>query len=47
MAYAYSSRRPRKGTVAVWSPGLNPAGTSYAGAMALERFAALSGWSVF
>ena len=38
---------PRKGAVAVWSPGLNPAGTSHVGALALERFAALSGWSVF
>ena len=38
---------PRKGTVVVWSPGLNPAGTSHVGALALERFAALSGWSVF
>ena len=38
---------PRKGTVAVWSPGLNPAGTSHVGALALERFAVLSGWSVF
>lgn len=38
---------PRKGAVAVWSPGLNPAGTSHVGALALERFAELSGWSVF
>jgi glutaminase len=38
---------PRKGVVAVWSPGLNPAGTSYVGALALERFAAQAGWSVF
>jgi glutaminase len=38
---------PRRGAVAVWSPGLNPAGTSHVGALALERFAALAGWSVF
>ena len=38
---------PGKGAVAVWSPGLNPAGTSHTGALALERFAALAGWSVF
>jgi glutaminase len=38
---------PRRGAVAVWSPGLNPSGTSHVGALALERFAALSGWSVF
>ncbi|MEI9891949.1 MAG: glutaminase [Caulobacteraceae bacterium] len=33
---------PGKGAVAVWSPGLNPAGTSHVGALALERFAALA-----
>jgi glutaminase len=38
---------PRRGVVAVWSPGLNAAGTSQVGALALERFAALSNWSVF
>jgi glutaminase len=38
---------PDKGAVAVWSPGLNTAGTSHLGALALERFAALAGWSVF
>ena len=38
---------PRRGAVAVWSPGLNAAGTSHVGALALERFAALAGWSVF
>ena len=38
---------PRKGVAAVWSPGLNAAGTSHVGALALERFAALAGWSVF
>ena len=38
---------PGRGAVAVWSPGLNAAGTSHVGALALERFAALAGWSVF
>ena len=38
---------PRRGVAAVWSPGLNPSGTSQVGALALERFAALAGWSVF
>lgn len=38
---------PKRGVAAVWSPGLNPAGTSQVGALALERFAAMAGWSVF
>jgi glutaminase len=38
---------PKRGVAAVWSPGLNAAGTSQTGALALERFAALAGWSVF
>lgn len=38
---------PRRGAAAVWSPGLNAAGTSQVGALALERFATLAGWSVF
>jgi len=38
---------PRRGVAGVWSPGLNAAGTSHVGALALERFAALAGWSVF
>ena len=38
---------PGRGAVAVWSPGLNPSGASHVGALALERFAALAGWSVF
>jgi glutaminase len=38
---------PRRGVVAAWSPGLDAAGTSHVGAMALERFAAMAGWSVF
>ncbi|HEY0112708.1 MAG TPA: glutaminase [Allosphingosinicella sp.] len=38
---------PGKGAACVWSPGLNAAGTSLAGAMALERLAERSGWSIF
>ena len=38
---------PGRGSIAVWSPGLNAAGTSLAGAEALEHFAWATGWSVF
>jgi glutaminase len=38
---------PRRGSIAVWSPGLCNAGNSLVGAMALQRFTQLSGWSVF
>ncbi|HUO21925.1 MAG TPA: glutaminase [Caulobacteraceae bacterium] len=38
---------PRRASIAVWSPGLNPAGTSHVGALALERLAQLMDWSVF
>ncbi|MFL6844168.1 MAG: glutaminase [Allosphingosinicella sp.] len=38
---------PGEGAACVWSPGLNAAGTSLAGAMALERLAERTGWSVF
>lgn len=38
---------PRTGAVCVWSPGLNEAGTSLVGAMALERLAERTGWSIF
>ena len=38
---------PGQGSIAVWSPGLNDAGTSLAGAAALEHFAYAAGWSVF
>jgi len=38
---------PGIGAVAVWSPGLNSAGTSLAGSMALERLVERTGWSVF
>jgi glutaminase len=38
---------PRVGTLCVWSPGLNEAGTSLVGAVALERLVERTGWSVF
>jgi glutaminase len=38
---------PGQGAIAVWSPGLNTAGTSAAGARALELLADRTGWSVF
>jgi glutaminase len=38
---------PGHGSIAVWSPALNPAGTSAAGAAALEALVERTGWSVF
>ena len=38
---------PGIGTICVWSPGLNSAGTSLAGAVALEKLVERTGWSVF
>jgi len=38
---------PGRGAIAVWSPALNPAGTSLAGAAALEHFVDATGWSGF
>ncbi len=38
---------PHRAAIAVWSPGLCEAGNSLVGAMALQRLAALTGWSVF
>lgn len=38
---------PGHGAVAVWSPGLNQAGTSAVGALALEKLVERTGWSVF
>lgn len=38
---------PGRGAIAVWSPGLNAAGTSFVGSMALEHFTRAEGWSVF
>ncbi len=38
---------PGHGVIAVWSPALNAAGTSSAGAAALEALVERTGWSVF
>ncbi len=38
---------PGHGAIAVWSPGLNPAGTSAVGAAALEALVERTRWSVF
>lgn len=38
---------PGHGSIAVWSPGLNPAGTSTVGSIALETLVDRTGWSVF
>jgi glutaminase len=38
---------PRRAAVAVWSPGLNTAGNSLVGVLALESLARRTGWSVF
>ena len=38
---------PGKAAIGVWSPGLNASGTSQVGAMALEKLAAKTGWSVY
>ena len=38
---------PRRASIAVWSPGLDAAGNSEVGALALQRLVALTGWSVF
>ena len=38
---------PGKASIAVWSPGLDEAGTSHVGALALQRLARMTGWSVF
>jgi glutaminase len=38
---------PGKGSVCVWSPGLNAAGTSLVGAVALEHLVEATGWSIF
>ncbi len=38
---------PDIGTIAVWSPGLNEAGTSTVGSIALEALVRETGWSVF
>ena len=38
---------PGRASIAVWSPGLNEAGNSLIGSLALERLAQRTGWSVF
>jgi len=38
---------PGIASIAVWSPGLNAQGNSQLGALALERLAVRTGWSVF
>ena len=38
---------PGKGSIAVWSPGLDVLGNSLLGTRALERFVQHTGWSVF
>jgi glutaminase len=38
---------PGQGSIAVWSPALNAAGTSAAGLVALEALVERTGWSVF
>ncbi|MEO1044273.1 MAG: glutaminase [Pseudomonadota bacterium] len=38
---------PTYGAIAVWSPGLNHAGTSTVGSIALEALVEQTGWSVF
>jgi len=38
---------PGVASIAVWSPGLNPAGNSQLGTLALERLVQKTGWSVF
>ena len=38
---------PNKASIAVWSPGLNDAGNSLVGALALESLSKRAGWSVF
>ncbi len=38
---------PGHGSIAVWSPGLNKAGTSTVGSIALETLVRATGWSVF
>jgi glutaminase len=38
---------PGQAAIAVWSPGLDPAGNSLLGQMALERLTKQMGWSIF
>ena len=38
---------PQRASIAVWAPGLNAAGNSLVGALALESLSRRTGWSVF
>ena len=38
---------PGKASIAVWSPGLDAAGNSHLGRLALERLTKATGWSIF
>ena len=38
---------PGKASIAVWSPGLDPAGNSHLGRIALELLTKRMGWSIF
>jgi glutaminase len=38
---------PGKGSIAVWSPGLDPSGNSHLGRIALEALTRRLGWSIF
>lgn len=38
---------PGKASIAVWSPGLDPAGNSHLGQLALEALSKRMGWSIF
>jgi glutaminase len=38
---------PGKASIAVWSPGLDAAGNSHLGRIALERLTKRMGWSIF
>jgi glutaminase len=38
---------PGRASIAVWSPGLDPAGNSHLGRLALERLTKAMGWSIF
>jgi len=37
---------PGRAAIATWAPGLDPAGTSFVGRLALQRLASLTSWSV-
>jgi glutaminase len=47
MILSHTTIAPGIGAICVWSPGLNAAGTSLAGAIMLEKVVERTGWSVF